>query len=80
MLKFLIPAAIFVAILIVIFRLFGAWMLRINEVIILLKDIRALLQMGASENSSYTTAKSIPDADNTIEPTDKHPTRYDDIV
>jgi hypothetical protein len=43
--EIIIGIVIFVVIVLVL-RLFGAWMLRIDEVIALLKDIRELLKHG----------------------------------
>lgn len=50
-LAYLIPSLIFIALLIVVFRLFGAWMLRINELIKLLWIIKEMLEtkMSAEE-------------------------------
>lgn len=50
-LAYLIPSLIFIALLIVVFRLFGAWMLRINELIKLLWIIKEMIEtkMSAEE-------------------------------
>lgn len=42
----LLIGIVIVIIVVLVLRLFGAWMLRIDEVIALLKDIRELLKQG----------------------------------
>jgi hypothetical protein len=45
MLKFIIPSVIIIGVIILAMRIFGAWMLRINELIKLLWAIKSMIEV-----------------------------------
>jgi hypothetical protein len=83
MAKFILLFVIVFAVLIILMRLFGAWMLRINEIIFLLKDIRGLLEnkeLGATHLS--TTNEIMPSSDATKNNTftETRSSNFDEII
>jgi len=83
MAKFILLFVVVFAVLIILMRLFGAWMLRINEIIFLLKDIRGLLEnkeLGATRLS--TTNEIMPSSDATKNNTftETRSSNFDEII